>query len=119
MKNRILSFILLTGLAFSLPGCQDFLVETNPNQISTDSFWKNLDDADAGLVAVYNAFKNGNIMRTGDEYNRSDLTWPGWGVQIQQMPITCKPLQVHRIHQTQNGMLCIKVSSVQIRLSKQ
>lgn len=79
MKNRILSYILLTGLAFSLPGCQDFLVETNPNQISTDSFWKNLDDADAGLVAVYNSFKNGNILLTSEESLRADLAWPGFG----------------------------------------
>jgi len=79
MKNSILKYLAI-GLILMLPfACKDFLEESNPNEMSTDSYWLTLDDCDNGLIAVYNAFKNGNIMRTGDEYNRSDLTWPGWG----------------------------------------
>lgn len=69
-----IGLIALTAFA-----CEDFLTETNPNEMSTDSFWKTLDDTEMGLNAVYNSFKNGSIMRTNDEYNRSDMTWPGWG----------------------------------------
>lgn len=69
-----IGLILLTAFA-----CDDFLEESNPNEMSTDSYWKTLDDCEAGLNAVYNAFKNGSVMRTNDEYNRSDMTWPGWG----------------------------------------
>lgn len=69
-----IGLIVLTAFA-----CEDFLTETNPNEMSTDSFWKTLDDTEMGLNAVYNSFKNGSIMRTNDEYNRSDMTWPGWG----------------------------------------
>lgn len=60
-------------------GCSDFLEEVNPNEMSTESFWKTVSDLDAGLVAVYNAFKNQNVLSIPDEYNRSDMTWPGWG----------------------------------------
>ncbi|GAB3658826.1 RagB/SusD family nutrient uptake outer membrane protein [Echinicola sediminis] len=59
--------------------CSDFLEEVNPNEMSTESFWKTVDDLDAGLIAVYNAFKNQNVLAISDEYNRSDMTWPGWG----------------------------------------
>ncbi|WP_237340642.1 RagB/SusD family nutrient uptake outer membrane protein [Wenyingzhuangia fucanilytica] len=60
--------------------CSDsFLEEKNPNNISTDSFWKTIGDLDNGLTSVYNALKNGSVLRTSDEYNRSDMTYPGFG----------------------------------------
>ncbi|TXE10201.1 RagB/SusD family nutrient uptake outer membrane protein [Seonamhaeicola algicola] len=73
-----LVFLLVTSLCiFSCS--EDFLEETNPVELSTSSFWLNINDLETGLTAVYNAFKDGNILRTGDEYNRSDMTFPGWG----------------------------------------
>lgn len=79
MKKIILKYLAI-GLVLFLPfACSDFLEETNPNEMSTDSYWKTLDDCESGLTAVYNSFKNGSVMRMGDEYNRSDMTWPGWG----------------------------------------
>ncbi|GHB63736.1 RagB/SusD family nutrient uptake outer membrane protein [Persicitalea jodogahamensis] len=79
MRYSILKHLALSLLLVGTLGCSDFLEETNPNEMSTDSFWKTLDDADTGLIAVYNAFKNNNVLSTADEYNRSDMTWPGWG----------------------------------------
>lgn len=71
---------LAIGIILIMPfGCSDFLDEKNPNQLSTDSFWKTPEDCNMGLTAVYNAYKNGNVLAIGDESNRSDLTWPGWG----------------------------------------
>lgn len=61
-----------------LSGCQDFLTEINPNKETTASFWKTLDDADQGLTAVYNRFKD-NTMFGYDIDNWSDLTFPGYG----------------------------------------
>jgi len=79
MKKIFLKYLAI-GLALFLPSaCTDFLNEKNPNQLSTDSFWNTLDDCDAGLTAVYNSFKNGSLMATADESNRSDLTYPGYG----------------------------------------
>ncbi|WP_157208980.1 RagB/SusD family nutrient uptake outer membrane protein [Mariniflexile maritimum] len=72
--------VLVMVLAITCFTCSEsFLEETNPNNISTDSFWKTLGDLDTGLTSVYNALKNGNVLRTVDEYNRSDMTYPGWG----------------------------------------
>lgn len=79
MKKLILKYMAIGLTLFLAFACADFLEETNPNEMSTDSFWKTLDDCEMGLNAVYNSFKNGSIMRTADEYNRSDMTWPGWG----------------------------------------
>ncbi|WP_297086566.1 RagB/SusD family nutrient uptake outer membrane protein [uncultured Draconibacterium sp.] len=79
MKKLIIKYMAIGLILFTAFACEDFLTETNPNMMSTDSFWKTLDDTEMGLNAVYNSFKNGSVMRTSDEYNRSDMTWPGWG----------------------------------------
>ncbi len=71
-------FLLVTSL-FIFGCAEDFLEETNPVELSTDSFWLNIDDLETGLTSVYNAFKDGNVLRISDEYNRSDMTFPGWG----------------------------------------
>ncbi len=78
--------ITLKMLAYSLVaslmvfGCaEDFLEETNPVELSKNSFWLTIDDLETGLNSVYNAFKDGSVLRIADEYNRSDMTFPGWG----------------------------------------
>ncbi len=79
MKKIFFRYLAL-GLMFIIPfACTDFLDEKDPNQLSTDSFWLTLDDCNTGLTAVYNSWKNGNVLAIGDEANRSDMTWPGWG----------------------------------------
>jgi len=81
MKKRALKkmfFVLVTSVFIF--GCdEDFLEETNPVELSEGSFWLNVNDLDTGLNAVYNAFKDGSILRISDEYNRSDMTFPGFG----------------------------------------
>lgn len=85
MEKNILSnyWILLTfvGSLLFFNSCQDFLTETNPNQQTKESFWKTLDDADQGLNAVYNRFKDQNIYDFGFN-NWSDLTFPGYGQRV-------------------------------------
>lgn len=71
-------FVML--MALLCLSCNDnFLEETNPNNLSTESFWKTIGDLDTGLISVYNTFKNPNVLTTVDEYNRSDMTFPGFG----------------------------------------
>lgn len=57
----------------------EFLTQVNPNELSTGSFWKTNADLQMGQTAVYNAFKNTNILNIIAESNRSDMTYPGWG----------------------------------------
>lgn len=79
-KHKILIGILSCIFFLGTAGCQeDFLEESNPNQISTDSFWKTLNDLESGMTAVYAAFSTNNIFQIVDENHRSDIDWPGWG----------------------------------------
>ena len=85
MKNNILSHLLI-GLSclFIVPllsGCKDYLDEANPSQLTKESFWKTLDDADQGVTSVYNRFKDGSIYGT-EINNWSDLTFPGFGNRV-------------------------------------
>ncbi|MEM6829527.1 MAG: RagB/SusD family nutrient uptake outer membrane protein [Bacteroidota bacterium] len=71
--------LALAMLLFVCSSCEDFLNEVNPNQISTAIFWKNASDLEIGVNAIYNAFKNRNVLEVIQENNRSDLTYPGFG----------------------------------------
>ncbi|MGQ1910316.1 RagB/SusD family nutrient uptake outer membrane protein [Marinifilum sp. RC60d5] len=79
MKINILTYIATALIVLSFSSCEDFLTEVNPNEMSTDSYWKNLKDCESGLVAVYNQFRDPGVVGLSDENNRSDLTYPGWG----------------------------------------
>jgi len=74
-RMAVLTVMVITCFACS----KSFLEETDPNNISTESFWKTTGDLDTGLIAVYNAFKNPGVLSTVNEYNRSDMTFPGFG----------------------------------------
>ncbi len=83
MKLKNISLFLLCGLtALTTVSCEDFLTQENPNELSTDTFWSNLDDCNSGLVAVYKTFSNDNLMLTVAQSNRSDVTlagtYPAW-----------------------------------------
>lgn len=77
MKTTItkrLLFILVPMLA--ILGCSDdFLEQTNPNQISTETFWKDNGDLEQGLVASYKGFANSNTINLVGELARTDLAW--------------------------------------------
>ncbi|MBI9057099.1 MAG: RagB/SusD family nutrient uptake outer membrane protein [Labilibaculum sp.] len=79
MKKNILKYILGLMVVASLSSCEDHLTQVNPNEITTGSFWKTLNDHEMGLVSVYSQFSNGSIINMGAETNRSDMSWPGWG----------------------------------------
>ncbi|RYC71755.1 MULTISPECIES: RagB/SusD family nutrient uptake outer membrane protein [Spirosoma] len=61
MKHR---FILLSLAAtVALTACDRSLDIVNPNQVTTESFWKTSDDALAGVNAVYSTTHRGGISR--------------------------------------------------------
>lgn len=77
-----ISRFLLVGVAFtSLNSCNnlgdDLLTQENPNKVTTDTFWQNLDDCDTGLTAVYKTFSDQNIYLNYTESLRADLGYPG------------------------------------------
>ena len=63
-------YIASFALTFSLAGCDDFLTVESPN-FSTDIYWRDKTDVEAGLSAVYGQLEN----RT-DEYGFCEHKYP-------------------------------------------
>ncbi len=81
MKNiKIGKLTIMMLFLVALVGCsEDFLEKSNPNQLSTDSFWNTVDDLNVGLIATYKSFSSDNNYMLLDELVRSDLAWgTGW-----------------------------------------
>ncbi|CAM4324177.1 RagB/SusD family nutrient uptake outer membrane protein [Zobellia roscoffensis] len=76
--KRILSILIMVA-ALSACENQEFLAETNPNVIATDNYWKNLDETDSGVNAIYATLLNHNVLSLLEESWRSDMGWPGYG----------------------------------------
>ncbi len=51
----LICIIIATVIIFT--SCDDFLELEDPTKITNTTFWKNVDDAEKGLVAVYSALK--------------------------------------------------------------
>ncbi|MDL2244675.1 RagB/SusD family nutrient uptake outer membrane protein [Parabacteroides sp. OttesenSCG-928-J18] len=51
--KQIKYFTLALLLAGSLAGCDDFLTVQSPDELTSDSFWRDKEDAEAGLAAAY------------------------------------------------------------------
>lgn len=91
----LLSFLILIG-------CSNELDLTNPNEPTTDTFWKTADDAMRGSTAVYAAFiMDGTYMRMipaltdgrSDGF-RADTPWPDlWQVAAFNVPATSGPVE--------------------------
>ncbi len=77
MKTTItkrLLFIIVPMLAFW--SCSDdFLEQTNPNQISTETFWNNNKDLGQGLTATYKGLASSQNIHLVAELARTDLAW--------------------------------------------
>ncbi|RIV24985.1 RagB/SusD family nutrient uptake outer membrane protein [Fibrisoma montanum] len=75
MKNR---FILLALAAtITLAGCDRNLDIVNPNQVTTQVFWRTADDALVGVNSIYSTTHRGGISRWMPFYYiiRSDIGW--------------------------------------------
>lgn len=85
MKNlyqlAIVAFILTISTSCS---DEEFLEQTSPDQLTSDSFWRNAEDAQSGLVAAYSELESRSDFWDGwqegrpvVEYFRSDYALPG------------------------------------------
>lgn len=76
MKKYIYTFIavFLIGLVQS---CSSYLEETNPNELSTDTFWKNLEDSETNLTSIYSGMLHTYILSIAEEFTRTDVAFPG------------------------------------------
>lgn len=79
MKNRIIVFAGLLTLIISMSSCnEEFLEETNPTEVATDSYWTSLDQSYAGVVTLYTTMLNHYILNIQPDAMRSDMGYPGW-----------------------------------------
>ncbi len=77
---KIIKYIVLFLSIGYLSSCSnDFLIETNPNELATDNYWRDLNDTEKGVNAIYAAFRNDYTVGIGDDACRSDMGWPGFG----------------------------------------
>ncbi|ANQ47444.2 RagB/SusD family nutrient uptake outer membrane protein [Flammeovirga sp. MY04] len=76
-KIRYIKLFLVISVL--LGSCTNFLEEINPNEISKDNFWKDLDQSQLGLNSVYAALFHHDLLAIQEEAVRSDLGYPGYG----------------------------------------
>ena len=51
MKKQYKLFLMVFLVFFV--ACEDFLNETNPNEVTEETFWTTLEDAQSGISAAY------------------------------------------------------------------
>ena len=64
----IVATLLLMG---AITGCDDFLTVQSPDQLTTDSFWRDKSDAEAGLAAAYSQLESFT-----DTWSFAEVKWP-------------------------------------------
>ena len=62
------AFLLAGGIVSS---CGDFLEETSPDQLTSDTFWRNREDAEKAMSAVYS-----QLEYAIDNYGFAEVKWP-------------------------------------------
>ena len=85
MKN-LFKLIIVVSVLITITSCSDdeFLEQTSPDQLTTENFWRNAEDAQSGLVAAYSELESRSNFWDGwqegrpvVEYFRSDFSLPG------------------------------------------
>lgn len=93
MKNSIIKFAVISLSLGFITSCSDdfkhdFLEQTNPNEISTDIFWRNLSETQTGLHSVYKTWYDPDILNINEEMLRSDMGFPSLTRPLQASPST-------------------------------
>lgn len=77
MKKYIKIVTVTVALFGTFLSCEDYLEETNPNEISSDIYWSTLTESNSNLNSVYNAMLNEYLVNARVESWRSDEGYPG------------------------------------------
>ncbi|MFI3305528.1 MAG: RagB/SusD family nutrient uptake outer membrane protein [Rikenellaceae bacterium] len=100
----IKSIALAVALVLSLTACNEYLTEEDPNEVTTDSFWEDLDDTQSGLYAAMAALRNEYVINVRFEAWRSDQGWPGYGRPIPQNNATGWTWYTHQYTYSTTGV---------------
>jgi len=104
--------MIITLLSFSLPSCNEFLDEQNPNTITDKSFWKSEGDITKGLMATYSVLQSSNVIGSSNATSGnvlSDIVTPNpWGssqLELHNHYVTdVNSLVVNKWHQLYTGI---------------
>ncbi len=86
MMKKLFKLVFISILVITVVSCNDdeFLEQQSPDQLNSDTFWRNAEDAQAGLTAAYselearsNFWDGWQEGRSVVEYYRSDFSLPG------------------------------------------
>lgn len=72
MKKII--YIIGICLSMSLTSCDDYLTVNAPDQLSSESFWRNKTDVESALAAAYSQLYL--MSYSGDEWSLAEVKWP-------------------------------------------
>ncbi|MDO7173170.1 RagB/SusD family nutrient uptake outer membrane protein [Mariniflexile sp. AS56] len=86
MKKYLILTTVLFVMFGTLLSCDDYLEETNPNQISSDIYWSTLDESNANLTSVYNGMLNEFLINARVEAWRSDEGYAGQRISNSGIP---------------------------------
>ncbi len=76
---KIKQLILCAGVFAGMVSCDDYLTEVNPNEVQKTEYYKNLNETESGLTAVYATLRTQELLNIQMESYRSDLAYPGFG----------------------------------------
>ena len=89
MKSTILKIaIVLLTFGVTVSCSDDFLEQSNPNEIDISNFWRNLDETQLGLHATYKMLYNPSTFNLIEELLRSDMGYPSLDRPLPASPNT-------------------------------
>lgn len=69
MKKYI--FIIMVSLLAFFTACEDFLTVQSPDKLTSDTFWRNLSDAEEGIAAAYS-----QLEYSINTWSFAEVKWP-------------------------------------------
>lgn len=90
MKNTLLKIAIVFITLGVTTSCNndEFLDQSNPNEIDISNFWRNLDETQTGLHATYKMLYNHNTFNIIEELLRSDMGYPSLDRPLPASPNT-------------------------------
>ena len=77
MKTHLIKIVAFVLCLATVQSCEDYLEEVNPNEISGDTYFTNLNESETILTGVYGSMLNTWIVSAREESWRSDIAFPG------------------------------------------
>lgn len=71
---KALKYIAVFCFALSLTACDDFLTQTSPDKLTSDSYWRDKEDVESALAAAYSPLYFAEY--SGDAWDFSEVKWP-------------------------------------------